>query len=349
VEIIQVVKRFGLCGGMEEYVFQLSKEFCKMGIVVKVLCETQVGLSDERIEVVQLGQALKKPRWYSHLSFARKVQGWASNNQNKEQIIHSHERIDCHNVTTIHSTLFNFPKKRALPSIRSFMNHRIEQKEALSPTVKAVVPVSEVISQQLRGKYPNCAKNLKAPICPGVSSININKKIFNPELPVIGFIGKEWKRKGLSIVIEIWRLLRKEIPKIRLCLAGFPEDEKLELREEEQEQEHVDILGYIENKESFYGQIDLLLHPAKQEAYGMVIAEALSVGIPVICSSECGASFHVPQDNCLTLSFESPTDLWAKHVMEILGKSRDNHFKRFSRPWKNVAEDYIKVYQAVSS
>ena len=163
---------------------------------------------------------------------------------------------------------------------------------------------------------------------------------------MIGFIGKEWKRKGLLKVIEIWRLLRKEIPKIRLCLAGFPENEDLEFKGDEQEK--IDILGYIENKESFFEQIDLLLHPAKQEAYGMVIAEALSVGIPVICSSECGASFHVPQDNCLSLPFDRPTELWAKYVFEILGKSPNNHFPRFSRPWQNVAEDYIKVYQAVS-
>ena len=63
MNVIQVVKRFGQCGGMEEYVFQLSKELCNMGLSVKILCETQVGLSDERIEVVQLG-TLKKPRWY---------------------------------------------------------------------------------------------------------------------------------------------------------------------------------------------------------------------------------------------------------------------------------------------
>ena len=47
---------------------------------------------------------------------------------------------------------------------------------------------------------------------------------------MVGFIGKEWKRKGLLKVIEIWRLLRKEIPKIRLCLAGFPENEDLEFK-----------------------------------------------------------------------------------------------------------------------
>jgi UDP-glucose:(heptosyl)LPS alpha-1,3-glucosyltransferase len=333
---------------MEEYAYRLSHELNKLSIHVSVVCERIVNDPfNADFPIFELGETRKKPRWWSHLQFARRVREWVADNDISNTLIHSHERIDCHNVTTIHSTLFNFPRKLTLPSLRSFMNQSIERKEILSQTVRAIVPVSEVISQQLRGKYPDCVKNLNAPICPGVSDLKINEKAFDPVEPVIGFIGKEWKRKGLLKVIEIWRLLRKEIPKIRLCLAGFPEDENLELREVEQE--HVDILGYTENKESFFEQIDLLLHPAKQEAYGMVIAEALSVGIPVICSSECGASLHVPQDNCLSLPFDRPTELWAKHVIEILGTSRNNHFQRFSRPWQNVAEDYLKVYQAVSS
>lgn len=333
---------------MEEYAYRLSNELYKLGIDVSVLCQQIVNNPlNSDFPVYELGQTRKKPRWWSHLQFAKRVRAWTRDQSMSNTLIHSHERIDCHNITTIHSTMFNFPRKIVLPSLRSFMNQRIERKEVLSQTVKAIVPVSEVITQQLRGKYPNCVKNLNAPICPGVSDINSIKKAFNPENPVIGFIGKEWKRKGLPKVIEIWRLLRKEVPKIRLCLAGFTENENLELKQNEQE--NVDILGYIENKKSFFEQIDLLLHPAKQEAYGMVIAEALSVGIPVICSSECGASFHVPHNNCLSLPFDRPTELWVKHIMEILGKSRDNKFQRFSRSWKNVAKDYLKVYQAVSS
>ena len=52
--------------------FSIIQRAVQYGIVSQNLMQTQVGLSDERIEVVQLGQTLKKPRWYSHLSFAEK-------------------------------------------------------------------------------------------------------------------------------------------------------------------------------------------------------------------------------------------------------------------------------------
>ena len=45
MEVIQVVKRFGLCGGMEEYVFRLTEELYNRGVKIIILCETQVSTS----------------------------------------------------------------------------------------------------------------------------------------------------------------------------------------------------------------------------------------------------------------------------------------------------------------
>ena len=347
MKVIQVVKRYGICGGMEEYAYRLVHELKSLGIDVSVLCETKINdpLNSNTL-VIELNESRKKPRWWSHLQFAKKVKKWVTLNNCENTIIHSHERIDCHNITTIHSTLFNFPKKKALPSLRSSMNERIERNEICSPTVQAVIPVSEIISKQLRAKYPPCLKSLNAPICPGVSDIKIKKSPSNHDVPVIGFIGKEWKRKGLPKVIEIWREVRKEVPLSRLCLAGFPEDEEIGIKKDERR--FVDVIGYIEEKENFYHQIDLLLHPAKKEAFGMVITEALSIGIPVVCSSECGASYHVPLDLCHHLFYNAPAQLWVKSILEILNKSKNERFPKFSRPWNNVAKEYLKVYQAIS-
>ena len=46
----------------------------------------------------------------------------------------------------------------------------------------------------------------------------------------------------------------------------------------------------MDDKSKFFNSIDVLVHPAKLEAFGMVITEALSFGVPVLCSSECGAA-----------------------------------------------------------
>ena len=73
MKVIKVVKRFGLCGGMEEYVFRLTEELSKIGVKVKVLCEIQLTSTDHEITVIELGKSIEKPRWLSHIQFSNKV------------------------------------------------------------------------------------------------------------------------------------------------------------------------------------------------------------------------------------------------------------------------------------
>jgi len=346
LKVIQVVKRFGLCGGMEEYAYRLTCELSRIGVKVHVICEEKIDEpEDGTIEIFQMGKSILKPRWLSHLLFAKKVRDWSINNAEKDIIIHSHERIDCHHITTIHSTLYNFPKKRKIPTIRNYFNEYIERRELSSRNVKFIVPVSLLISNQIAIKYPDVTQDFTTAITPGLSKINARRKSFNQDTPVIGFMGREWKRKGLLKVIELWRELRKENTSAKLCLAGFSTDADIGLQEEELSS--VKILGYVKRKETFFEQIDILVHPAQKEAFGMVIAEALSIGIPVLCSSESGASELLdPKKN--SLSCGDPISAWHNELKKELLQLCDNfqHKAKLSS-WRDVAKDYRALYQQV--
>lgn len=340
MEVIQVVKHFGLCGGMEEYVFRLSHELCKLGFHVTVLCEIQLTKEEDGIKVIPLGKSFKKPRWLSHILFSRKVSSWVLQNKMGNKVIHSHERISCHNVTTIHSTLFNFPKK-GFPSLRKTINEYLEKREVSSRNLKKIVPVSYLIADEIKGKFPFAANLLTDPVAPGVTEIKINKKTFNPDQPTIGFMGKEWERKGLPKVIEIWRELKKRGINATLLLAGFPKDENLGITTDERC--YIKIVGHISKKEDFFGGIDLLLHPARIEAYGMVVAEAMTLRIPVLCSNQCGASHDVMNDHGGVLDYNSSDSDWADCVTSIIKAKRAE--KAFQRTWEAVCLEYAEIYQ----
>jgi UDP-glucose:(heptosyl)LPS alpha-1,3-glucosyltransferase len=289
--------------------------------------------------------SLNKPRWIAHLIFARKVKHWIDRCLDKKTIIHSHERLDCHHLTSIHSSLYNFPPKAKFPSIRDFMNERIEKRELYSSSVQAIVPVSSIIFTELKEKYPERIPQIVNPITPGVSPINISKKNYNPNRPVIGFMGKEWRRKGLPLVIKIWRDLRTTHPEIRLVLAGFPVDQKIGIQKNELEL--VDMLGHVDDKKNFYEKIDLLLHPASKEAYGMVIAEANSICLPVLCSKECGAAEDNPLREHL-LSCNDPVSLWTNQANQILqNPTLMNPDSSIDRSWKTKAIDYVRIYESL--
>ena len=71
-QIVQVVKRFGLCGGMEEYVFQLSKELKSAGLNILVLCEQKVSCPEHiQFDVIELGSSEKTSMAVSYSIFEK--------------------------------------------------------------------------------------------------------------------------------------------------------------------------------------------------------------------------------------------------------------------------------------
>ena len=71
MQVVQIVKRFGQVGGMEEYVFQLSIELSKLGIEVIVLCEKSFFEDSSEIKVVELCES-SKPGGFLIINFLKR-------------------------------------------------------------------------------------------------------------------------------------------------------------------------------------------------------------------------------------------------------------------------------------
>lgn len=345
-KVIILVRRYGIVGGMEEYVYQLANELSKNGIEIIILCEQSLTeVPNSNIRIVELGSSMSKPRWFNHIRFAAKANKWITSNPHQNAIIHSHERVTNHHLTTFHSSIYNFRCKKKLPSLRNFFNEYVEARELNSPKVSRIVPVSRLISSQISEKYPQTLKKITGPIYPATHPISLTRKTLTMKSPVIGFMGKEWKRKGLLKVIKIWKKIRETVPDARLCLAGFLQPKGIHFTPTESMS--VDFLGYVSRKETFYSKIDILLHPASFEAYGMVIAEAISLGIPAICSNQCGAA-EITNSLLVTLDYNEKTSIWAETICNHLFASTSlTNFTRM-KTWSDVATEYIDLYKTIA-
>jgi UDP-glucose:(heptosyl)LPS alpha-1,3-glucosyltransferase len=346
LNIVQIVKKFGPVGGMEEYAYRLTQELFKLGFRITVLCERNYSNDYRGINVIELG-VHSKPHWLSHYRFSRKVNRWLLENPKSDRIIHSHERESSHHISTFHTTPFNLGKPLILKftSIRNYFYEKLENRELFSPSVQAIVPVSNRLGDLIRQKHPSCSNRIEVAIYPGVElklpSIQSKREV-PKEGGAIGFIGKEWKRKGLLKVINIWRELKKSRPNLKLKIAGVNAEACSHLIGKTDT--NIDILGFVKDKELFYRSIDLLIHPAKLEAFGMVISEALAMGIPVLCSSECGASEVIKEDTGASLSHNSEISLWAEKASELL---ESNYLVDYRRNWSTVASEYKKIYSEI--
>lgn len=110
------------------------------------------------------------------------------------------------------------------------------------------------------------------------------------------FVAKDFNTKGLDRVITALKQLDKaEQKQFVLWVLG---DGKKEKYNGSLSGLAVDVtfFGGQADTEKYYLAADYLVHPARKEAAGMVIAEALAAKLPVLVSSVCGYAFLAKDD-----------------------------------------------------
>jgi UDP-glucose:(heptosyl)LPS alpha-1,3-glucosyltransferase len=346
LQLIHVVRRYGPVGGMERYVWELTRELHQLGHQVTVVCECCHAEKPTGIAVHELGEITPRPRWLALLRFGARVADWLEAHPHPGWLIHSHERLSMHHITTFHgppfATIFEKSNWRLL-SLRVWMQLYLERRELSA--ARYIVPNSPFIKQQLARYYPEQQDKLTTPIVPGVLPGPLRNWRMTPaDGGIIGFIGKEWQRKGLPLAVEIVAQLRRVRPHLELWVVG-PEPQQVQ---------HLfngwqggyRLLGWRSDM-AYLAEIDVLLHPAKSEPYGMVISEAMAACVPVVVSDVCGAAANVGAGSGRILFLQEPTSAWAAAVDQEL--SRTAAPPAFVHSWQQVAEEYVKIYRVLNT
>ena len=344
MNIIQVVKRYGPVGGMERYVWELALELQKLGHKVTVLCERCHVEKPSGIIVVELGETTKRPRWLSQVRFSSRVTRWVKENPFADRVIHSHERLCVHDVTTFHGPPFATIYERGwwrLISLRVWVRLYLERRELR--IAKTIVPNSSFISRQLVRYYPEMANKICAPVVPGVLPVKQREsRAVDSDGGVLCFVGWEWQRKGLPKAIEIAAALRRTRPNLELRVVG-PDPAELEPLFAGWKGGYR-LLGW-QKENAYLSETDVLLHPAIAEPYGMVISEAMAARVPVVISDVCGAAEQVTPDAGAVLPLDASIEAWAHAVEQQL--TRSDPVPQYDRSWGQVAQEYEHIYSEI--
>lgn len=351
LNIVQIVRNWGPVGGMESYVWHLSHELVKLECTVTIICEkVHQSANDSNIQVIEIGRIKQKPRWLLYWRFAKQVERILESIKiNHPLVIHSHERSISHDITTFHSMPFATIKNKGwwrLISIRAWAYLKMEARElGQSPNRKLrIIPVSSVIAQAIEQYYPSAKSNIQQPITPAVPPMppRAHKEV-SVNGGIVGFIGKEWKRKGLLFFIKMMAQLKLSRPHLKLVILG-PEEKEIKSICNKFNGEII-FKGW-QSSANIYQTLDLLVHPASSEAYGMIIAEAMSCQVPVIVSDACGAASDVAKENGSVLSLDADLSTWVQKCDEWLKNT--NHIPKYDRPWSQVAIEYLDQYQKIA-
>lgn len=343
--LVHVVRNYGPVGGAERYVFALTREQRALGHAVTVVCERSFAPALDGIAVHELGATLQKPRWLCQVRFRGRVRRWLARHRPAGSLVHSHERLHSHDVSTYHGPPFapilERPWWRRL-SLRIAMQLDLERQELA--TARVIVPNSPLIGRELARYYPQHRAKIAGAIVPGVDP-TLPRDLRRPPADggVIGFVGREWRRKGLPLAAAIVESLRARRPNLELWVVGADPDEIRPLFS--RWQGGYRLLGWRDNRDDMLA-FDVLLHPAKAEPYGMVITEAMAARVPVVVSDACGAAAQVGADAGCVVPLQAPLLSWVEALERQL--TRPTPPLPFVRSWADVARDYDGVYRALS-
>lgn len=111
----------------------------------------------------------------------------------------------------------------------------------------------------------------------------------NPDEFVIGYAGRFSEIKGLLVLIDAMAELKDKRPNFRAKIVGQSEgqfiDTMLARIKEKNVEDIITIDKYTYDINRYYRSFDLYTLPSRNEAFGLVIIEAMACGIPVITTN----------------------------------------------------------------
>lgn len=117
-------------------------------------------------------------------------------------------------------------------------------------------------------------------------------------------------------------------------------------------QSRVRFCRHVDNTAAILGASDLLLHPAREEPFGLAVAEALASGLPVVSRAGSGADELLPENGpCCTVDTDEP-HVWSDCITravtdpdtESSALTRRHADNRFCI--RRAARQYLQLYEA---
>jgi glycosyltransferase involved in cell wall biosynthesis len=182
--------------------------------------------------------------------------------------------------------------RRCCASIHSFSfftarRHRWRYRWLLGPLVRRWLAVSRALADYLVRECRLPASRVQV-VANGVDTARFapaaNPAPRSPSGPTVGVLTRLDARKGLRYLLRAMAQLRSDLPEARLLIGGDGED-RSPLEREVQAlglTGRVEFVGAVHDAPQFYQRLDLFVLPSLDEAFGLVLLEAMAAGLPVV-------------------------------------------------------------------
>ncbi|MCM8819643.1 MAG: glycosyltransferase family 4 protein [Candidatus Omnitrophica bacterium] len=372
MKILQTPARFyPYRGGVENYVYYLSKELVKLGNSVKVICANQPFSKKEDkidgIKVYRLSYIAKIAN--TNITLSLPIALFKEN----FDILHTHLP---HPWSADWSAFFSVLKKKPLvltyhdDIVGNNLNYYVAKsynlsflKVLLRSAKKIIVTQKKYIERSLYLK--NYLKKILV-IPPGVDLEEFKplqeKKNDEKIILFLGILDEFHSYKGLDFLIKAFVVVKEKILNTRLLIGGegILKKHYQKLVSSLKLEDRVNFLGFIPQEKliSYYNSCDVFVLPSVseiQEGFGLVLLEALACAKPVVATDVVGVAKDIREFKAGIIVKPQGVKELAEAIIQILsdeklakqmGKS-GLELVRKNYNWTDIARKILELYHSV--
>ncbi len=370
MKILQTPARFHpSVGGVENYVYNLSRELVNLGHEVTVLCADAGGNTGnvvEGVKVKRLGYVGKIANTNITLNLPLELL------KSNFDVIHTHlptpwsadwsalasKMKDTPLVLTYHNDIIGCGMSSHIAGVynKSVLGFVLRRAEKIIITQPRYMESSPHL-----GRYKN-----KITVIPNGVDIQRFKPIEVDKpgntLSFLSILDQYHEYKGLNYLLRALKMVREEIPDIKLRVGGGGEliDSYREMAASLGLNDNVEFLGFIpeENLVEFYNESNIFILPSispTQEGFGIVLLEALACGKPVIATNIVGIAGEIKGVNAGIIVKIRDEKSLAESIIRIMqdkelaGKMGINGRRLVEEKysWMRIAKMMEEVYESI--
>ena len=277
-------------GGAETHLLDLIKEQSKNNYDLKIVV---IGPDNKNIisietEIKNLGIEIKRlngPRMFNIFSYFSLA---AYLRKQDFELIHSHQprsdfmifllkkisnRIsNIRWIVSVHGKHDTYLEKNKFSNI--FRKIFMKRLSKFWKNASSIIAISDEVKEWII----NLNSSLNVVVIPYWVNKNTPKEIDRKNLTV-GFLGRLNKNKGIEDFVEALNSFNLNENNIEVNIGGYGNTDyvnKLVESIDDKNRTSVNFLGYVEDREEFFNEVDIFVFPSYSEGLGLVLLEAMS-------------------------------------------------------------------------
>ena len=220
----------------------------------------------------------------------------------------------------------------------------------LLPKAYSVIGVSKTIAKEFQEDF--ALKNCHVIHNPVATSINQknktnmgNNSFFDDHRPVVIAIGRLVKQKGFSFLLKAFAVLVKKRESKLVILGEGNLRQTLEAEIEELGIHYcVSLPGFVQDPFFYLKRSSVYALSSESEPFGLSVVEALSVGLPVVCTDTEGPRDIINNDKLGEIVPYGNIELFAAAIGRALDEPDKNNQYRITRAAEFAPDRIVKQY-----